>query len=228
MNEAGREPGSPALEALSRRARWGSAPRESIDKAQRYTRFVRIMKRALPIAAAGIGAVLLVFALRPNEVSRFAMQIGEGAKLEFDLGMAKPRLTGTDQSGQPFTVTAESARQASDSNRAMLKKVEADITLKDGTWINLVSDAGVVDPDARTLDLAGNISLFSDSGYEAHTPTASVNLKTGIVRGDRQVQVQGPLGTLTADRFEFHRAKKTLYFRGNVKSVFYENVRGGK
>jgi lipopolysaccharide export system protein LptC len=228
MNEAGRELGSPALDTLSRRARWGSAPRETIHEAQRYTRFVRFMKRALPLAAAGVGAVLLVFVLRPNEASRFAITIGEGAKLEFDLGMTKPRLTGTDESGQPFTVTAESARQESDSNRAKLNKVEADITLKDGTWINLVSDSGVVDPDSRKLDLAGNISFYSDNGYEAHTPAASVDLRTGIVRGNEPVRVQGPLGTLTADRFELHRSTKTLYFRGNVSSAFYQDVGGGK
>lgn len=218
---------SSGLEALSRRARWGARPRESINEAQRYSRFVQIMKRALPIAAAIIAAIVLAFALQPGEATRFAMTFSKSGKLENDLGMSHPRLTGADDSGQPFVVTALSATQESaDSKRALLNKVEADITLKDGTWINVVSDKGVVDTEKRTLDLTGNISIYSDNGYEAHAPTAQVDLKTGVIHGIQPVQVQGPLGTLAADTFEIHRDTKKLFFKGNVKSVFYQG--GGK
>jgi lipopolysaccharide export system protein LptC len=141
--------------------------------------------------------------------------------------MSHPRLTGADDSGQPFVVTALSAVQESaNSKRALLNKVDADITLNDGTWINVVSDKGVVDTEKRTLHLAGNISIYSDNGYEAHSPTAQVDLKTGIVQGTEPVQVQGPMGSLTADGFEIHRNTKKLFFKGNVKSVFYQG--GGK
>lgn len=221
------KPSASGVENLARRARWGAAPRDTINDAQRYSRFVQIMKRALPIAAAIIAAILLAFALQPGEASRFAMTFSKTGKLENDLGMSHPRLSGADDSGQPFVVTAESAVQESaSSKRALLNKVEADITLRDGTWINVVSDKGVVDPEKRTLNLAGNISIYSDNGYEAHAPSAQVDLKTGIVQGTQPVEVQGPLGTLTADGFEIHRNTKKLLFKGNVKSVFYQS--GGK
>lgn len=226
-NDATQNDKTSNIEVLARRARWGSAPRNTINEAQRYSRFVQVMKRALPISAAVIAAIVLAFALQPGEASRFAMTLSRIGQLENDLSMSNPRLTGSDDSGQPFVVTAQSAIQdASDTKRAQLKKVEADITLKDGTWINMVSDAGVVDTEKRMLDLSGNISIFSDNGYEAHSPTASVDLKTGIIHGRQQVNVQGPLGTLTADGFEIHRSTKKLFFKGNVKSVFYQA--GGK
>ena len=220
-------PTASGIETLAKRARWGAAPRDTINEAQRYSRFVQVMKRALPIAAAIIAAGVLAFALQPGEASRFAMTFSEVGKLEGDLSMSHLRLTGADDSGQPFVVTAQSAVQdKAHSKRALLNKVEADITLKDGTWINVVSDKGAVDSEKHTLDLAGNIGIYSDNGYEAHSPTAQVDLKTGIVHGSQQVNVQGPLGTLTADGFEIHRETKKLFFKGNVKSVFYQG--GGK
>jgi lipopolysaccharide export system protein LptC len=215
------------VEVLARRAGWGTAPRNTINEAQRYSRFVQIMKRALPITAAIITAAVLAYALQPGEASRFAMTFSRVGKLENDLGMMHPRLTGTDDSGQPFTVTADSAMQdAANAKRAMLTKVEADVTLRDGTWINVKSDSGTVDTENRLLDLAGNISIFSDNGYEAHAPVAQIDLKTGVVHGSQTVEAQGPIGTLSADGFEIHRDTKQLYFKGNVHSVFYQS--GGK
>lgn len=210
------------VEVLSKRAGWGKAPRETLHKAERYSRFVRVMKRTLPIVAASLTAVVLVFALVPRDLSRMAMKFTHLGAIENDLSMTHPRLTGTDEQGQPFVVTADTAVQDGLGQHVQLKKVEADITLKDGTWLNIVSDAGLVDNGAHTLDLKGNIGIFSDNGYEAHAPAASVDLKTGIVHGSSHVDAQGPLGTLSADTFEIHRDKKQLFFTGNIHSVFYQ------
>ncbi len=222
-NQAKDTPAGARVEILGTRAGWGGVQRETLNKAERYSRFVRVMKRALPIAAAALTAVVLVFALVPHDVSRMAMTFAHLATIQNDLSMTHPRLTGTDDQGQPFVVTADSAIQDKlGGQRAQLRKVDADVTLKDGTWINVTSDAGFVDSDTHTLDLTGNIGIYSDNGYEAHTPAASVDLKTGIVHGSSHVEAQGPLGTLSADNFEIHRDTKKLYFKGNVHSVFYQ------
>lgn len=214
---------------VAARAGWGRPPRETLHQARRYSRFVGVMKRVLPATAAVLGAAVLAYALLPQDVTRMALTFARWGKIQSDLAMVRPRLTGTDERGQPFTVTAATAIQDGKSgHRAKLNKVEADITLRDGTWLNVVSDAGLVDTDARTLELAGNISFYSDNGYEAHAPAAAMDLKTGIVQGVGRVQAQGPLGTLTADRFEIHRDSKKLVFRGNVRTVFYRAREKGK
>lgn len=211
------------VEVLGKRAGWGKAPRETLNKAARYSRFVFVMKRTLPVVAASLTAIVLVFALVPRDFTRMAMKFTHLGSIDNDLTMTHPRLTGTDEQGQPYVVTAETAVQDGQGQHIQLKKVEADITLKDGTWLNIVSDAGVIDNDAHTLRLNGHINIYSDNGYEAHTLEASVDLKTSVIRGSSHIEAQGPLGTLSANQFEIHRDVKQLFFTGNIHSVFYQS-----
>jgi lipopolysaccharide export system protein LptC len=215
-------PASVGVAVVGARAGWGKARRDTMHQAERYSQFVRVMKRVLPVTAAALITAVLIFALMPRDVSHMAITFGRLGAIQNDLTMSHPRLTGTDDQGQPFVVTADSAIQAGQGGeRAELKKVDADVTLKDGTWINVTSDSGFVDSQAHTLILTGNIGIYSDNGYQAHTPVLSLDLKTGVVQGSSHVEVQGPLGTLSADAFELHRDKKQLFFKGNVHSVFY-------
>jgi hypothetical protein len=132
--------------------------------------------------------------------------------------MVKPRLTGTDSSGNPYVVTADKAVQyAHDPNRALLFNVEADLTLRDGNWLNATAPHGVLDashpreqhctkstcPSNQTLEMWGPIAVYSDDGYEVHTTFAHVNMGTGIVNGNKYVRGQGPMGTFYADSFVF-------------------------
>lgn len=206
-------PGKPTGDALAAAAtkpavRWIERQRASALDVQRYTRFVGIMKRALPMAAAALLMAVLAYSLQPRlqNGKKLLTILRTTGILTNDLMMTKPKLTGTDAEGNPFVVTAARAIQdPHNAKRANLQKVEADVTLKKGNWVNLTATRGLLDAVAQKLWLAGSIDVFSDNGYEVHTSAATIDMQKGTVAGDKFVSGQGPFGTFTADHFRIDR-----------------------
>jgi lipopolysaccharide export system protein LptC len=204
-----------------RRRDWSARPRGTMLDAERYTRFVTLMKRALPIAALVLLAAVAVYVFQPRQQDRVAMTFERVGEVANDLAMTKPRLSGTDAKGNPFVVTAERAVQLGhNSRRARLESVDADITLDKERWLNVTANNGIFDANARTLVLDGGISVFSDDGYELHTRSAHFDLKKGFAHGEQKVTGQGPLGTMSADRFEVDKTTQQIRLKGNVHTTF--------
>jgi lipopolysaccharide export system protein LptC len=195
------------------------SPRETLDKIRRYSIFVAVMKGALPVVALGLGIAVLVYALQPREANRMALTFERMGTVENDLAMVMPRLTGIDNDGFPFVVTAATAvQEARGSDTVRLEDVIADITLKEGK-LHVEAARGVVDTRQHLLDVSGGIHLTSEDGYDARTPAAKADLKAGTVRGENGIEATGAFGRITADRFTMNRATRQLRFTGNVRML---------
>ena len=198
---------------------WSARARSTAMEALRYTQFVAVMKRALPAAAFAVIAAVLAFFFVQRQPARLAMTYEKMGRLQNDLTMSKPRLTGVDQKGNPYVITADAAIQDPDHpKRARLTKVEADVQVEKG-WINATAGNGVVDMNASSLQLGGGIAIYSDQGYEFHSKEASVDLKHGIVHGHSEFTGQGPKGTMRADQFHYDRGLAELTLQGHVHIV---------
>ena len=230
---------------------WTVHAREAVLDVQRYTHFVTIMKRALLRAAAALLFAVLAYSLQPRDVSQYAMTFEHMGRVANDLAMVRPRLTGSDGDGKPFVVTADQAIQDErDIRKAQLFNVEADVSGKDNAWYNLHAPRGLLETDVQKLWLNGNLSLFTDSGYELHTDVAFVDLAPSCnavagkrrpsragkppprcakttVRGDHVVTGQGPLGTLRADRFRIEKGSKYVFLDGHVRMTLYPAQHAG-
>ncbi|HVZ67820.1 MAG TPA: LPS export ABC transporter periplasmic protein LptC [Rhizomicrobium sp.] len=203
-----------------KRRDWGARPRATMLDAERYTRFVTLMKRALPIGALVLLAVVAIYVFQPRQQDRVAMTFESVGEVANDLAMIKPRLSGSDSKGNPFVVTADRAiQQGRNSRKARLVNVDADMTLDHGRWLNATAASGLFDADAKSLMLDGGISVYSDNGYELHTKSARFDLKKGFVRGEQTVTGQGPLGTVRADRFEVDKTSQQIRLYGNVHTT---------
>lgn len=201
---------------------WSARTRTTALESLQYARFVGVMKRALPAAASLIVAAVLIYAFLPRQQDKITMVYQRLGRIENDLAMMKPRLTGTDDQGNPFVVTADHAVQdARDPHRARLVNIEADITLDRRQWVNAMATKGAFDMDAGSLNLTDGISVYSDSGYELHTSRGHIDLQHGVFFGPDTVKGQGPLGNFRADRFEIDHAKSMLYLNGDVLMTFY-------
>ena len=199
---------------------WSARRRATAREAERYSRFVTIMKRALPLAAAALVAAVLVYALQPRQErsGRVAMTFQRLGIVNDDLAMLKPRLTGADDQGDPFVVTADEAVQdKNDSKRATLRNVQGDVTLKDGTWISALAPRGTLDAKSRRLTLRGPIAVYSDNGYELHTASANIDMRKAVILGNDTVNGQGPFGIFRADRFRLDRHSRQVFLYGNVR-----------
>lgn len=205
---------------LSYRARqFRVVARATLRGARRYSIFVRFMKGALPLAALGLAIVVLVYVLQPPP-ARMQMAFQQLSSLVDDLSMQNPRLSGTDNDGQPFVISASRAMPESNgSERVKLQEVIADFSLRDGTAIHVTAGTGLIDTKTRLLQMSGGIHLVSQNGYDATTRSAIADLRTGRIHGESGINANGAFGRITAQRFAMDRSSKQLHFWGNIRML---------
>ena len=197
---------------------WSARVRTTTVEAVRYSRYVALMKRLLSLGAFLIIAAVLAFFFVQRLPRQLQVSYERLGRIENDLTMVKPRLAGADAKGNPFVITADSAVQdAHNPKKASLKNLEADLSLDKQNWVNARARAGMVDMDTGALELRGGIDVFTATGYELHSRSASANLKQSVIHGHEPVTGQGPQGSLRADEFHADRATNLLTLSGHVQ-----------
>jgi lipopolysaccharide export system protein LptC len=208
------------LRSAYRAREWRISPRATLLSARRYSVFVKFMKGALPMAALALGIAVLVYAIQPRDTGRLAMTFERLGRVQDDLAMIKPRLSGVDDDGMPFVVTASRAiQEARGSDRVRLDDVAAEVNLKDGTQLHVTAAKGIVDTKTHVLEVSGGMRMLSADGYDVRTASAVADLKSGTVRGDRGIDARGKFGHITAQQFALNRESRQLLFSGNVHMV---------
>lgn len=192
--------------------------RRSVEK---YSRFVSTMKILLPSVAGLLLIVVIVLPQLRSEPEQFTAEIerveGDGGS---SLSLVNARYFGTDDSGQPFSVTAESVRESDDEEDLIdLTAPQADITLNDGSWLTVGAARGSYQREAQVLDLTGEVNLFQDQGYELHTDSVTILLEEGRARSSTPVSSQGPFGQLESQGFVLQDKGKTVLFKGPARLV---------
>ncbi len=194
---------------------------------RRYSRFVSLMKVALPVAALAL--IAAVVAWPGGDTSRPGALPISFANIKIDptgLTMQSPRFVGVDKQGQAYTVTAvEAIQDKADAERVDLTSPEADISVKSGGWFHLQATTGIIRPKLNTIDLNGVVELYSGDGWEAHGSAVSANMDEGTARSDLPVTGQGPAGTISADRFEAWDGGNRIRFMGNVRMTVMPSAR---
>lgn len=208
---------------------WGERDRPRADATLGYSRFVRIMKVMLPLIAFSLVVLVIAYSMLRREgggnVSITYTAVGD---LKNDRQLVNPKLTGTDGRDQPFTVTAKAATQAPGKARKMtFEQVVADVTMQDKTWVQVDAKNGLLDAEAKTLDLTDTINIYSDKGYECHTQSARYDFGLGLLKGENPITCQGPLGVISARRFEGLRNPGIMRFTGGVSTVYRPTPREG-
>lgn len=220
---------APAPVARQRGVRWQpQMARPGADSIVGYSRFVRIMKVMLPLIAFSLIVLVIVYSTvgKDNGVIKITPQ--QVSDLENDRQLVAPKLTGTDGRGQPFTVTAKAATQAPGKARKMdIEDVVADVTMQDKSWVQVSAPLGELDVEGKTLDLSKTINIFSDKGYECHTDSARYDFGAGLLKGDKPINCQGPLGLIQAKRFEGLREPGVMRFLGGVSTTYFPAARQG-
>ncbi len=189
----------------------------------RYSRFVGVMKFALPLTAAALMGLVLGWPDTgpPRVAPRLVFAPGTGTANE-NLGMERARFTGLDRRQQPFVVTAGSVTPAGTNlDRVLLTDLQADMTLANGAWASLMATSGTFDRALRTLELSGAVDIYADNGLELHTRGAFIDIGSGTAVGKTAVNGQGPFGLLRATGFEIQDRGERLLFSGRVKLTVY-------
>ena len=122
---------------------WSARVRTTAREALRYSKFVYLMKRLLSLGAFLIIAAVLAFFFVQRQPRQLSMTYEQLGRIENDLAMVKPRLTGADAKGNPFVITADMAVQDSqNAKKASLQNLEADLAMDKSSWVNARARAG--------------------------------------------------------------------------------------
>ena len=172
---------------------------EEISSITRRSVTVTMLKKLLPVAAV---LLLLALALAPSwhagpDANRVTYHVQNTTPQNTASHMQGAQYRGTDDQGQPFTLTAVSADEQGDGN-VVLKAPIGDLTLKSGAWLLLKSDTGMYHQKTGTLGLTGNVTLYRNDGTTMTVPHVRIDLHAGSAVSTDPVQVQGPFGTLNA------------------------------
>lgn len=220
-------PAAPASADIRERAAAYGAGTNRLPHSRAYSRFVSLMKFLLPVAALAV--IVLVVAWPHINTGDLRFRLGITVmKLagSDDPSMINPRYVGTDSDNQPFSITADLARNVSDQGtRVTLVMPKADITLEDGTWLVLTANDGDYSRTEKTLNLAGEVNLYHDSGYEFRTERAAIDLTAGAATSNDPVEGQGPFGRLEAAGFRMVNKGNVIHFLGRSKLTLYPGAK---
>ena len=215
-------------EPRSRLERWEMRDRQRADTTAGYSRFVRIMKVMLPVVALSLVAMVIIYSANGRDGETIRVTATELKEITADRALVAPKLSGTDGRGQPFTVTAKGASvEPGKASRMTIDDVKADITMQDKSWLQVGAVEGVLDVEGKVLDLKKTINIYSDRGYECHTESARYDFGSGLLKGDTPIRCQGPLGIITAERFEGMKDPGILKFTGGVSTNYFPAARKG-
>jgi lipopolysaccharide export system protein LptC len=188
-----------------------------------YSRFVVLMRIALPVSAAAIVALVIAWPQLTQKPKGF--RLGVSKITIHDTGgqqIVNPRFSSTDSNQRPFNLTADTAfQQKDDANLVDLAFPKADLTAKAGTWMAISAETGKFNRQSEVLDLKGAISLFHDSGYELKTTIAQIDMAAGTATGDVPISGHGPGGTVKGSGFRILERGKTIIFTGKSKMILY-------
>ncbi len=184
----------------------------------RYSRFVGIMKVLLPSMAALLLGLVVVWPKLAFDDKRFQIGFAKlSSKAVESLAMQNARYFGLDESNRPFAVTSEQAvQEPGNSDLIHLQAPKADFTSTSGANIVVDGATGLYHQAAKTLDLSGGVNLFHDSGYELHTPTATIDLAHNSALGTDPVEGFGPQGRIESMGFALAGMGKEIIFTGKA------------
>ncbi|MAF49904.1 MAG: hypothetical protein CMM10_16740 [Rhodospirillaceae bacterium] len=188
-----------------------------------YSRFVVFMKVGLPIVALCLVGLLFLWPQIKGKDIKFSVGMASFKSSNPESpSMVNARFVGSDSRNQPFSITADLAKNLLLGKSAVeLEVPKADLAMRDGTWLVLTANTGIYDQKGKSLDLHGAVNLFHDSGYEFKTETAHIDLDRGVAVGNKPIIGQGPFGQLASEGFRIENMGRRMLFTGKAKLTIY-------
>ena len=183
-------------------------------QSQRYSRTIDRLRWILPvIVVLGICVLLFWPMWQANRISAVMVENVPNLMIE------SVNLTGQDEQGQPYALTADRALQAANTkNLVDLDKPKGELTLKEGAWVAVNANQGRLDQTTKKLWLGGNVELFHDGGYRFTTNEMNVDITESAAWGSQPVLIQGDFGQVEGKGFRLLDGGKSFIVTGPAKA----------
>lgn len=187
--------------------------------ARRHSRFVRVLRVAIPIAV--IGSLVLTFLaayLNPLRLlTKLPIDISDLVISGTKITMEKPRLAGFTADARAYEVAAEAAAQdMTKPDLVELKNISAKMDMQDKTTMQMSAASGLYNSKVETLRLERDIFLSSSTGYKGKLSEANIDIRKGYVSSDKPVELEMLQGKLSANKLEIIDSGDLVRFHGGV------------
>jgi lipopolysaccharide export system protein LptC len=156
-----------------------------------------------------------------NKNTKINFSVVTDRKTNISSTILNPKLMSKDKKNQPFTVIAEKAIQnSSNSEEILLEKVSGEIVMENKRWVFIRSDNGVLEQD-KFLDLSGFVNLYTNDGYEVNTQEAHIDIASGTIESNKDVDVTGFRGKIHGTGVTITNQGNIIEFTGPVNVTLY-------
>jgi LPS export ABC transporter protein LptC/lipopolysaccharide transport protein LptA len=188
--------------------------------ARRHSKRVRILKYALPIAAASSVSLYVVSVMSLLGWNTGLPQVAVPQIVPENLAMENPHYDGYTADGGRYWVKAERALQDLPSLSVVkLEKITGELTDAQKAKTKLTASRGVFDTKASLLELFDQIVVAGDGGLNAELTRATVKTKEGLITSDQPVKVAMDAGAITANQMTIRQKAKEYTFVENVRAT---------
>lgn len=193
-------------------------PKAVFSGARRHSRYVRFLRRAVPITLAlvGIGLVAVNY-LNPMRWLRVPTEFGTLVISGSKITMEAPRLAGYTKDQREYEVSASAASQDTRNPYFVeMKEISGRMSMQDKSTVTINAVEGIYDIKGDLLTLSQEILIVSTAGYQGRLTEAKVEMKKGRILSEKPVQLKMPQGTLDANRMEVVDSGQSIRFEGGV------------
>lgn len=190
-------------------------------QAARHSARVRRMRRWIPIGTGlAMAAIVVVAVVDPFRRSLPGVDFRALNLTGTRITMELPKLSGFRRDNRPYEVTARTATQDIRNPQVIdLRDLEARLTLDADGSAKLTARSGVYDTQKELLDLADDVRLVSNAGYDVRLASARIDFKGGTVVSEQPVDVRMRAGQVNADRLDIVDNGRKIVFSGRVRAV---------
>jgi lipopolysaccharide export system protein LptC len=191
-----------------------------------HDRTVRIARMVLPTGVGVLAAFLAVAPLTMRGDVSFVLDKNKVAVAKERMRVTEALYRGEDSKGEPFSIHAGSAVQATSKDPVVrLNDLTARILLKEGP-ATLDAKAGHYNMDSEVVTVDGPLVFASSDGYRLATRDVAVSLKSRQLASGGPVDGQMPLGTFSANRISADLAARSVTLEGGARLHIVQ--RGGR
>lgn len=187
-------------------------------KEARWDTFIHIMRYFLPVAAAIIGSITMLWPfLNDNEVS-FNLSTDDVTKGDTSIHMTNMHYVGTDKVDRLFHVQAATGLQDSPASpRVKLTNIRAEMALDESGTARVEARTGIYRTRESTLSLVGGVKLVTGNGYALEMAGAEIDLKDHTATGQGAIKGVAKLGHMEANRVTIFADREEAIFEGGIK-----------
>ncbi len=180
-----------------------------------YSRFVKIMRYVLPIAAVGLIVVVFTWSDMDDRIVALPKEDVVSKSNMGENELLNPQFETTDSQQNPVKVNAKRATQNQENpDLVRLEEPTANLKMKDGSTVTIEAENGTYEQKVEKLYLSKDVKIQHEDGYSLEAKELRINMKTREAFSDKAVQVRGPEGAIDALGLEGNVDEGILIFKG--------------